>query len=263
MKVSIIGCGNIGSELARYIDSDNRFELTAVADVNHDHACELLKILWNNQPEVTSINQAIEKSELIIESASKKAAEEILRYPDLDKKNRKLLFMSTGGVIENLERFNSMKNCKVYVPSGAVAGLDAIGTVADYIESLTLESTKTLKSLEEAPYVVDSKIDLKNMRTKKTIFEGSIRDAVSGFPQNINVAATLYLATRFEDLLVKIIADPLARFNTHQITCKGRFGCITARSENVLSLNPKTSYLAVLSAVSILKNLMYNIRIGS
>lgn len=263
MKISIIGCGNIGSELAHYIDKDNRFKLAAISDIEPDRCRALSSSLQNNLPLITSLEEAIDKSQLVIESASTKAAADILQYRNLDKKGKKVLIMSTGGAIENLDLFTSLKNCEVFIPSGAVAGLDAISNVAEYIESLTLESTKTVKSLEKAPYIIDNDIELNRIRTRQTIFQGNIREAVSGFPQNINVAATLYLATRFEGLIVRIIADPSAKFNTHEIVCKGGFGCITAKSENALSKNPKTSYLAVLSAVSILKNMMCNIRIGN
>ena len=53
--------------------------------------------------------------------------------------------------------------------------------------------------------------------------------------------------------------DPNVKFNTHEIFCEWECGKITIKSENMPSKNPKTSYLAVLSAIQILKNIKNNI----
>ena len=45
MKVGIIGCGNIGTELALFIDKENGFDLMYLCDVNNDNAQKLKKKL--------------------------------------------------------------------------------------------------------------------------------------------------------------------------------------------------------------------------
>ena len=83
------------------------------------------------------MEELIEKSEIIIESASKDAVKDILNSKHLDKKDKKLLIMSTGGIIENINTFEKIKNCEIYTPSGAIAGLDAIKAVSGKIKKLT------------------------------------------------------------------------------------------------------------------------------
>ena len=97
---------------------------------------------------------------------------------------------------------------------------------------------------------------------KKIIFDGSLKEAIDGFPKNINVAATLFLASKFKDIRVKIVADPNAKTNIHGISCEGDFGKISIKTDNLPSSNPKTSYLAVLSAMQELRNIENNVRIG-
>ena len=102
MKTGIIGCGNIGTELALFIDKDRDFELNYLCDINIDLAHELQKKIGNGQ-KVTSIGDLIANSELIIEAASKDAVKDIINSKNIDKKGKKLIIMSTGGLIENLD----------------------------------------------------------------------------------------------------------------------------------------------------------------
>lgn len=263
MKIGIIGCGFIGSELAIFIDKGEDFRLIGLNDIDKNKVNGLIKRLKNDKPKFMKVNDLIKKCDLTIESAAKDAIKSILSNKNLDKKDKNLLVMSTGGLINNLGLLNKIKNCEILLPSGAIAGLDAIKAVSGRIKSLTLTTTKPIQGLENAPYPLKSKINLKKIRNKKVIFEGSLKDAIKGFPQNINVAATLFLASKFRNIRVKIIADPSARLNAHEIEAIGDFGEIKAITRNVPSKNPKTSYLAVLSAIEAIKNIENNIKVGN
>ncbi|MCM8781346.1 MAG: DUF108 domain-containing protein [Candidatus Omnitrophica bacterium] len=85
------------------------------------------------------------------------------------------------------------------------------------------------------------------------------------FPQNINVAATLSLAgIGSKNTIVRIIASPQTTRNIHQIEIESEAGRIVTRTENTVHPdNPKTSYLAVLSAVATLRDILESIRIGT
>ena len=263
MKAGIIGCGFIGSEIAQFLDNEDSFELIGLNDIDEIKAEELGKKLENNKPKFMDINEIIKKSDLIVESAAKNVIGTILKNKNLDKENKKLLIMSTGGFIRNIDILKKIKHCEILLPSGAIAGLDAIKSVSGRIKSLTLTTTKQIASLQGAPYIISRKIDLTKLRSKKIIFEGSLKDAIEGFPQNINVAATLFLASKFKNIKVKIAADPDTKFNTHEIEAAGDFGVISIKTQNLPSKNPKTSYLAVLSAIQSIKNLKNKIKVGN
>jgi|SRR3989338_6026468 len=263
MKAGIIGCGFIGGELAQFIDKNKDFELIGLNDIDKSKPGELKNQLKNNNPEAMEIDELITKSDLIVESAKKDVIEKILKNENLNKKGKKLLIMSTGGLINCLDSLKKIKNCEIILPSGAICGLDAIKSVSGSIDSLALTTTKPAKSLEGAPFIVKNGMDLKNLKEKKIIFEGSLKDAIEGFPQNINVAATLFLASKFEGIKIKIVADPNTRFNTHEIEARGDFGIIKATTQNLPSKNPRTSYLAVMSAINVLKEIKDNIKVGN
>jgi len=69
------------------------------------------------------------------------------------------------------------------------------------------------------------------------------------FPKNINVAASVAIASGV-NVAVRIVADPNAETNTHEIAARGAFGEMKILVSNVPSPdNPKTSYLAALSVI--------------
>jgi aspartate dehydrogenase len=136
----------------------------------------------------------------------------------------------------------------------------SIGT----IERISLTTTKNPKGLEGAPYILQQKIDLRALTQAAVVFEGAASEAVRGFPANVNVAATLSLAARGVPVHVKIVADPNIHVNRHEIVVEGEFGKIFTKVENVPSpSNPKTSYLAALSAIATLRSIVEPVKIGT
>ena len=90
-------------------------------------------------------------------------------------------------------------------------------------------------------------------------------EAVEAFPKNINVAATLSFAgIGPEKTRVRIITSPDFVTNSHEITVKGKFGEMVCRTDNLPAPeNPRTSFIAPLSAIASLKNIVEKIRIGT
>ena len=65
------------------------------------------------------------------------------------------------------------------------------------------------------------------------------------------------------DINVKIIVDPNVDRNVHEITAKGDFGEFKTTTKNFpCSANPKTSMLAALSAIKLLKSFNESITVG-
>ena len=87
---------------------------------------------------------------------------------------------------------------------------------------------------------------------------------MKAFPSNVNVAATLFLAARGCEVRVKVVADPGIHVNRHEVVVEGDFGQISTIVENIPSpKNPKTSYLAALSAIATLRSIMEPMKIGT
>lgn len=134
---------------------------------------------------------------------------------------------------------------RVFVPSGAIGGLDIIYAVRDYVESVKLTTRKPPRAfgLEGA-----------GLEAPKIIFRGSACEAIERFPQNANVAVTLSLAvSSFDKVTIEILADPTVDRNVHEISVTSSVGDYRIELRNRPSPNPKTSYLAPLSLVAALK----------
>ncbi|WP_047247380.1 aspartate dehydrogenase domain-containing protein [Maribacter thermophilus] len=263
MRVAIIGFGNIGKYLAEWIVNDPGFELRYVV-ARKEIDAEKIGLKYKSikfRKEITS--ELINDVDIIIECANKEVVSQLLKFEEIDRIGLKLIVISTGGLYQNKEVIKRLKNCEIVIPVGAIAGLDAIKAVNDEITSINLKTTKHPKSLEGAPFFDQSEIDLSSINTVQTIWEGRVDEAISQFPKNINVAASIYFASKCEDLTIKIVADPNTSSNMHEITCEGGFGKIYTRTENKPSpTNPKTSFLAVKSVVSILRNMNSSIKIN-
>ena len=268
LKIGLVGCGAIGSEIAKSIDrGDISAQLVAVCDHNPETAQELISSLMI-KPVKANLEELVDKSDLVVEAASQRAVPAIAKAALV--KGRNLMIMSVGALADvelyrSIKRMASEHGSKVYLPSGAISGLDGLKSASSgSIKRVTLTTTKSPASLEGAPHVLERKIDLKGLKEPTLIFEGSAADAVKAFPANVNVAATLCLAARDGDVRVRIIADPNIKVNRHEIVAEGDFGRITTKVENVPSpKNPKTSYLAALSAIATLRSIIEPIKIGT
>jgi len=128
-----------------------------------------------------------------------------------------------------------------------------------------LTTTKHPQGLKGAPFILENNIDLDSLKEKTLLFEGSADEAARAFPANVNVAASLGLAgLGAEKTRVRIFADPQASRNIHEIMVEGAFGKFTCCIENIPSpSNPKTSFLAALSAVATLRKITEPLQIGT
>lgn len=267
-NISIIGCGAIGSEVALSVDRMmiENVTISSFLDIKLENAEILKSKLSNNNPIVFNNfsdyikSDTLKDVDLVVEAASQNALTSYLNPIILLKKD--ILVMSVGAfanpdffseVIKNVEK----NDINLYVPSGAIAGIDAIKSVRNSISYVTLTTTKNPDSLKDSPFFKKTNLTLDSIKKRTLIFEGSAIEAVQNFPANVNVAALLGLASiGVEKTKVNVIADPSLRINKHEIKVIGKFGELIVRVKNVPSdTNPKTSYLAILSVIELLRSI--------
>jgi len=257
LRVALIGCGAIGSTIAQAISAGKAGDARVVMlyDVAADNAKRLAARV-KPKPKVADDSAGILRSNasLVVEAASQGAVRDYATQVLAAGKD--LMIMSSGALLDEkllaqLVRAAKRGKARIYLPSGAICGLDAIKAAAGQIREITLTTTKPPKGL-----------GLK-LSKRRVLFKGSAKDAVRRFPFNINVAATLSLAAG-KAVKVRIVADPAARRNTHEIVAKGAFGEIRAKTSNVpFPGNERTSYIAALSAIRAIKNITGAMRIGT
>jgi aspartate dehydrogenase len=264
MIVGIIGCGAMGSEICRALSGDSFPGELLLLDRHLDRAQHLADISAAATA-VASLQQIVEGSDLVVECASVQAARDIAL--SVLKKGKDLMVLSVGALVDadfrqSIYEAARANKCCVYIPSGAIGGIDALLAASQgAINRVTLTTTKPSKGLETAPYVLENDV---NLTRSGLIFEGTADEAIAGFPQNINVSATLALAgVGFEKTIVRIAVDPSYTHNVHVVEVEGEFGTFTARFENVPTENKRTSKLAAYSAVATLKRIIYPVKLGT
>ena len=266
LKIGLVGCGTIGSELARAVERDfkDRAKLAGLFDIDRARALSLAESLAE-PPLILSVDELIDASDLVVEAASASVSGDLARKAILAGKD--VMVMSIGGLIESDIFDLAERNGRyLYIPSGAICGLDSIKSARiGGISRVTLTTRKPPAGLRGAPYIVEHGIDLDTITKETTIFQGSAREAIRGFPKNVNVAVALSFAgIGIDKTEVRIISSPHFTTNSHEVTVEGEFGRLTTRTDNVPSpQNPKTSYLAMLSAVATLQGILSRSRIGT
>lgn len=273
LKVGLIGCGAIGTSLANLIDEGKagNVKLLAIYDKNLEKAHHLATKLHSKPKVVETFDDLLSLSQisLIVEAASQEAVKQYASK--ILQSNKNLMIMSVGALVDT-ELYEMIKHeaekygRKIYIPSGAIAGLDGVkAAFIGGVKKVVLTTRKPPKALRGAPYIEDKKIDLDAIKDSTLIYKGTASEACRFFPANINVAATLSLAgIGAEKTEVEIIADPKINRNIHEVRVMGSFGELIVQTRNLPSpMNPKTSYLAVLSAIATLKKISENISIGT
>jgi aspartate dehydrogenase len=273
-KVGLVGCGTIGAHLALAIESGTiaNASLTGLFDILHDNANSLKSKLKSSPVVYSDFNSFINSpADIVIEAASQEAVRNFGK-PILEA-GKDLMIMSVGALADTsfLGELLGISTVgigrsKIYVPTGAIAGIDAIRSVRHLLDSITLTTTKSPKALAGAPFFATREVNLDVITKVTEIYEGPAIEAVKLFPANVNVAAVLSLAGIGADKTkVRVLVDPHATTNQHEIVASGVFGNIKITVNNTPTPgNPKTSLLAVLSAIECLRSICDDaLRIGS
>lgn len=209
------------------------------------------------------------RPDAVIEAASHDAVREHL-VPLLEA-GIGVVVLSAGALLDDrlrqsAERAASARQVLFYVPSGGIGGLDALKTAClAGVDEASIQVAKPPAAWKGIPYVEQKGFPLDGLAGPLTLFEGTAREGVPHFPQNVNIAAILALGGIGPDRTrLRVVADPALTLNTHTIRVSGRAGRFTLVLENVPAPeNPKTSWLACYSALAALKSLQPGARYGT
>jgi aspartate dehydrogenase len=271
MRLGLIGCGSIGSRVASEIarGAIPGVEVAGLADPRCSPAARRLAEstgapLFADVDLLLALQPAV-----VLEAASVDAVRCYGRA--ILESGADLIVVSVGAFADSalfarLTEIARAKRGRLLVPSGAIGGIDMIRAAAvGGIDECTLTTTKPPGALNSTLYIREMGIDLDAIRQPTVIFEGSAAQAVRHFPQNLNVSVTISLAgIGLERTTVRVIADPAATRNTHEVFVRGAFGEATVRLVNVPSPeNPRSSSLASYSVIAMLHGLSREFCLGT
>lgn len=258
MKIGLIGAGAIAHFLLEEINEKRQENLRItsvfVRDMEKHHLLESnygVKLY-------TEIDAFLDSEiDIVVEAANIEAVHSLL--PAAIRK-KDVVLISIGALVDEelLAGLNTLANefnRRLYLPSGAIGGLDLLQNahVLGTVTSVALTTRKPASSLIE-----------ETIEIEKVIFKGSATEAIRRYPKNMNVSIVLALAgIGFDETSVTLVADPKIDKNIHQVEMTGDFGEATFTiKNNPLPANPKTSYLAAMSILGTLKKIKRKLLIG-
>jgi len=267
MRVGLLGCGTIGSFVLEAAARGQTGDARVVAVAGRPSSAGRATAERHGLPYVDPGSLPGHDVAVIVEAASHDAVRAYV--PGYLQQGIDVITIS-GGVLADdtlaaaLMTAAKAGGARLYVPSGAIAGLDGIKALSLGSAEVTITSSKPPAAWKGIPYVEQLGIDLEHLKEPVVLYEGEARRAVALFPQNVNVAAALSLAgVGFDRTKSRVIADPRVRMNIHEITATGPQGTILVRVENVPTpTNPRTGYLACLSVVAMLRQLASPLWVG-
>jgi aspartate dehydrogenase len=264
-NVGVVGLGVIGRAVCRALDSGIP-GLRLVGALARDRSrAETFLAGLDAKPPFLPLDDLIAASDVVVEASTQAHLAEIA--PKALGAGRDLVVLSCGGLLGRSEwvTLAEANGCRIYVPSGAIAGLDGVkGARIGAVSSVTMETRKPPRGLAGAPWIDEHKIDLDAITAETLIFEGPATQACRAFPANVNVLAALSLAgIGPEKTRIRIYAVPGLTRNTHRVTIEGEFGHLVVEIANVPSENPRTGKLSALSTIALLRDLAAPLRVGT
>ena len=271
MRVALLGGGTISRLFLEHIRRGDlgRVEVAAIAGRNGSSRSAALAAEYG-VPYATGLADLVEhRPDVVVEAASHEAVREYAEA--LLSKNIAVIVLSGGVLCDDalrarLEQAAIASGALLYVPSGGIAGLDALKAACIAgVDEVTITVMKPPAAWKNIDYVDTLGIDLASLSEARTLYEGPARAGVPLFPANVNIAAVLSMAgIGFDRTRLKVVADPGIVHNTHLIEIRGRTGNISLKVQNVPAPdNPKTAWLACYSALAALKLANSPIRYGT
>jgi aspartate dehydrogenase len=266
LTVAIAGFGAIGQVLARRLDAGiPGLRLVAIASRNAARV-KGATAGYRHRPAVESLARLADLADIVVECLPATAFLEVAE-PAL-RAGRTLVVASVGQLLAQpqLKDLAARHGGRIVVPTGALIGLDAVLAAAEGdVRAVKLVTRKPPKGLAGAPHLVANRIDVEGLAAPLMVFSGTAREAVKGFPANVNVAAALSLAGIGPDrTAIEVWADPGIDRNKHTIEVDADSARFTMTIENVPSEeNPRTGKITALSVLACLRKLVSPLRIGT
>lgn len=149
MRITIVGCGALGTRLATAADAMDEVKRIYLVDKKRESA-EVLAQTLKKAIVVDSWEEELYHTDLVVEAANQKAAKEIV--PRVVARGVDVMVMSVGSFVDDEYRrlvYDSANEheVKVFVPSGALCGVDGLRNASigglDSAELITVMGPKS------------------------------------------------------------------------------------------------------------------------
>lgn len=207
-RIGLLGYGKIGQAVAADILSREEHVLSFIQD-KFSQPQPGLNYPFLREQRVELLKQTDLVVECALAEVLKEEAPEILKYCDLLPFS--LTAFSDEAFYKEIVKICRESGHHVYIPHGAVLGLDGIADAGELLEEVRVETVKPPKALKRT--------DME----RTVLYDGPTRGACQIYSRNVNVHAGLALAgVGFDRMHSVIISDPDVDTNTHYIHVKGK-----------------------------------------
>ena len=206
-KIAFLGGGKIGKAMIEHVLEKQNGEVVFVYDpFLKEETIHGVKV-------VSELNKNMfEGLDLVVECATagvvKENLEDILSCCSLMPFS--MTAFQEDALREKAEQISKVHGTNVFLPHGAILGLDGIFDGRETLTEVNIETIKNPASLGRE----DKELTV--------LYEGPTREATKLYPRNVNVHAAVALAgIGFDRTRSKITADPSVNTNTHVIHLVG------------------------------------------
>jgi aspartate dehydrogenase len=235
VRVGLIGLGAIGRQVAEGVGSG-----AAGPDV------ELTAVLTRRSANLQSFLAS--GPDVVVEAAS---AEAVVAYAEpILASGASLVVASSAALLDpalraRLEEVCCRNRAHVYVPAGALIGLDALSAAAvGGLSAVSLRVAEPRSACDVA----------------RAVFEGSAFEAAQKFPGRLNIAASVIMATG-ADASVTLVECPPDHRREITLSARGAFGEFTASMWPEIRAD-RLSHIVALSLLATLRRLGGRLLIG-
>ena len=266
MDVALIGYGAIAQEVLKHIGDDEPARIRAIVVRPGRVDAVRAAVAGRGIEVVASLDDLSVAPQLVAECAGHAGVREY--GAEALRRGIDFLVISIGVLADaalyaELEAAAVEGGAKLVLAAGAVAGADALAAARiGGLTKVTYTSRKPPGAWKGTP--AEEVCDLDALTAETTLYQGGADVAATRYPQNANVAATVALAgAGFAATEVRLVADPAAGGNIHQIHAEGAFGAVDIEIRGKpLPDNPKTSTLAAHSVVAEIRRRAGPVEIG-
>jgi aspartate dehydrogenase len=256
IALGIAGLGNIGSEVARWLAGAAPRTLALAAVGGRDPAAIAARLAsFGIDVPAMPLGALAARCDVVVDCLAPEAAAGLLETC-IDRGGI-VVEINVGVLLQQPEWIARARRAgtRLLVPSGAVAGVDALRAAAmGRIDRVRIRTRKPPAGLDGA--AADG---------ARQLFAGNAFEATAAFPRNMNIAATLALAgIGGERTEVEVWSDPTLSRNVHEVEIDSDSTRLTIRIENRPSAaNPRSSALTAHSVCAALAGLADPLRLGA
>lgn len=211
-KIGLAGFGFIGSFLYDRMKENKEIEVAAVWDPKTEKTASLdSTLICKDLDDLGS-----RPLDLIVEVAHANVVKEL--WPRInsgaDFMIASMTSLSDAKFRKQMEREAKQKAQRIFLPHGAILGLDGLRDGRTLLDTVSITTTKHPKNLG---------MPNSNSTKPEILFKGSTLDACKKFPRNVNIHAAIALAgIGFKNTQSIVIADAATKKMHHRIEVKGR-----------------------------------------